>query len=128
MEIRLYQADDESNLFAMMQEEGHEWVDYWGESNQEKYRAALASSIVFVAYEGEELCGYARCREDDGYGIYVYDLLVRAQSRGQRIGQTLMNAARAAFPNAPAYVLGDIPGYYEKKLGYRAERIIYIIE
>ena len=128
MEIRRYQTNDEGNLFALMREEGPEWEGYWGKANEEKYKAALASSIVFVAYEDGRLCGYARCREDDGYGIYVYDLLVQKQSRGRHIGRALMEAARDAFPNAPAYVLGDVPAYYENKLGYRVEGTIYSIE
>ncbi|MCL2695448.1 MAG: GNAT family N-acetyltransferase [Clostridiales bacterium] len=127
MEIRRYQLSDETNLFAMLREEGPEWEGYWGEDNQEKYKAALKSSVVFVAYEGEQLCGYARCREDNGYGIYVYDLLVRKQSRGRHIGRALMETARDTYPNAPAYVLGDVPEYYENKLGYRVEGTVYII-
>jgi len=36
--------------------------------------------VVFVAVDAAEVCGYARCIEDPGFGLYVIDFLV-AQPR-----------------------------------------------
>ena len=126
MEIRAYTPADEATLFAMMREEGDDWKDYWG--NPEKYRRALAGSITFIAWEGGELAGFARCRDDGGYGLYIYDLLVRKPSRGKYIGRALMEYAAAQFPGAPTYVMSDVDIYYGGKLGYKREGTIFIVK
>ena len=66
------------------------------------------------------MCGYARCREDDGFGVNIYDLLVRKTHRGKQIGKTLMERVFKDFPNQAIYVMSDVDPYYEK-LGYRRE-------
>ena len=124
MEIRTYSRTDEAHLFDMMREEGSEWAGYWGESGIEKYKTALANSITYVAYEGNELCGYARCRDDDGFGVYVYDLLVKKSYRGNSIGRMLMERVCTDFPNATVYVMSDVDGYYNKQ-GYCREGSIF---
>ena len=124
MKIRAYSKTDEAHLFDMMREEGAEWQDYWGESVIEKYKAALANSITYVAYEGDALCGYARCRNDDGFGVYVYDLLVKKAYRGNSIGRMLMERACTNYPNDTVYVMSDVDEYY-KKQGYRREGSIF---
>ncbi|MEA4971040.1 MAG: hypothetical protein VB051_11060 [Candidatus Pelethousia sp.] len=47
-----------------------------------------------MAYDGDVLCGYARCREDGGFGLYVYDPLVKKSYRGRQLGK--MPAAQPA--------------------------------
>lgn len=125
--IRRYEEKDEQQLFALLEREGEEWKGYWQASGREKYKKAIKNSTVYLLLEGDLLCGYARCRDDDGYGIYVYDLLVDKASRGKEYGRLLMEQASRDFPDAPAYVLGDTYPYYEK-LGYETEGIIYIIK
>jgi ribosomal protein S18 acetylase RimI-like enzyme len=72
------------------------------------------------------VCGYARCREDDGFGVYIYDLLVRKTHRGKPIGKALMERVLNDFPNQPIYVMSDVDPYYEK-LGYRKVGSIFEI-
>ena len=120
IEIKAYAPADEAALFAMMREEGEDWRDYWGEDGCECYKKALEQSSTFVAYEGGQLAGYVRCREDFGFEIIVHDLLVCKPCRGKQIGRTLMDRVAAAFPGVPVYVMSDVDGYYEKQ-GY--ERI-----
>ncbi|MCL2579792.1 MAG: GNAT family N-acetyltransferase [Oscillospiraceae bacterium] len=117
MNIRLYSEADEHNLREMILEEGDGWEGYWSQTGAPKYRRALSNSIVLVAYQEEELCGYIRCREDDGLGVYIYDLLVRKSKRGERIGRTLMDRVCADFPGQEVYVMSDVDGYYQKQ-GY----------
>lgn len=116
--IKHYTGDDEAALFALMKNEGAEWENYWGAENRAKYKKALKSSIVYVAYENDILCGYCRLRDDDGYGIYIYDLLVDKHHREKQIGRQLMAQVRADFPNDTVYVMSDVDGYYEKQ-GFR---------
>lgn len=91
MEIRLYSAEvDELQLFDLMKEEGTDWECYYNKTSSEKYKQALASSINYVAYSCNILCGFVRCRDDNGFGIYIYDLLVRQSFRGHDTGRKLI--------------------------------------
>ena len=118
---------DEYQLFALLEREGKDWKDYWLGSGRENYKKALDHSLVYLLFRDEALCGYARCRDDDGYGVYIYDLLVDKLYRGKEYGRLLMEQVCRDFPNCPVYVLGDVYPYYEK-LGYEAEGTIYIVK
>ena len=118
MEIRQYSKADENLLFDLLIDEGDDWIEYHGPVGRSKYIKALESSITYIVYDENLVCGYARCREDDGFGVYIYDLLVRKTHRGKRIGKALMERVLKDFPNQPIYVMSDVDPYYEK-LGYR---------
>lgn len=124
--LRRYTPDDERRLFSLIEQEGDEWKDYWGESGREKYKRALSTSITYLILENEKLCGYARCRDDDGYGVYIYDLLVDSAFRGREYGRMLMEQVCKDFPGEPVYVMSDVNPYYEK-LGYAIEGSIFIV-
>jgi len=126
MEIKNYTKEHEAKLFDMMRSEGEDWECYFGETAMEKYKQALENSIIYVACEGDVLCGYARCRDDDGFGIYVYDLLVQKEYRGGRLGRKLMERVSADYPDAAVYVMSGVDGYYEKQ-GYHREGSIFLI-
>ena len=126
MVIRKYTPAHADNLFALIQREGDEW-EYWQGDNRIKYKKALGNSIVYLLFEGEVLCGYARCRDDDGFGIYVLDLLVDKQYRGKEYGRLLMEQVCHDHPNDTVYVTGDVYPYYEK-LGYEVEGKIYKVK
>lgn len=117
MLIRRYTKRDEPAFFTMLRDAGEDWSEYYGETGYAKYARAMETSAAYLLCSGDELCGYARCREDDGFGVYVYDLLVRKPYRGHRYGSLLMERVREDFPNQTAYVMSDVDGYYEK-LGY----------
>ena len=125
--IRQYGTEYEHQLFSLIEQEGEEWKDYWLGAGWEKYKKALSSSITYLIFENEKLCGFARCRNDDGFGIYIYDLLVDKKYRGKEYGRLLMEQACLEFPNDPVYVMSDVNPYYEK-LGYEAEGAIYIVK
>ena len=127
MFIKKYSPSDESKLFSMIEEEGNDWIDYHGKTGRIKYLKALQSSITYVIYEEEVICGYIRCREDDGFGVYVYDLLVKKSYRGKHYGKILMEKIYDDFPNQPVYVMSGVDPYY-KKLGYRIEGTIFEVK
>ncbi|MDD2235141.1 MAG: GNAT family N-acetyltransferase [Desulfitobacteriaceae bacterium] len=127
MEVRKYSNKDESLLFDLLIAEGADWSDYHGTAGRDQYIKALESSITYIAYEETLVCGYARCREDDGFGVYIYDLLVRKAHRGKQIGKILIDRVCQDFPNQPVYVMSDVDPYYEK-LGYRREGSIFLIK
>lgn len=113
MQIRKYnRINDEGKLMKMIDvEEG--W-DYANETLAEKYKVALETSITYVAYQGEDLCGYSRSLNDFGEYIYVCDLLVQPDYRGKEIGRKLMECIYKDYPNQVVYVMSDEDGYYDK--------------
>ena len=126
--VKRYNPEEEARLFALLEEEGGDWIDYWGPEGKQKYRKALASSVVYLLFEEECLCGYVRCRDDDGFGVYVYDLLVNRQYRGNEYGRLLMEQVYHDFPEEAVYVMGDVYPYYEDALGYETEGKIYRVK
>ncbi|MBX8938562.1 GNAT family N-acetyltransferase [Enterococcus gilvus] len=124
--IRPYKRTDEDELFAMMEKEA-EWNEYCRGEERKKYSTALQTSLTYLLFEAEKLCGYARCREDDGFGVYVYDLLVDASCRGKNYGRYLMEQACKDFPEQKVYVMSDVDPYYEKQ-GYQKEGTIFIVK
>lgn len=124
MKIRRYRKADEPLLFDLLIDEGDDWRDYHGPGGRSKYIKALKSSVTYIAYDENLVCGFVRCREDDGFGVYIYDLLVRKSYRGRHIGKSLMERVCQDFPDQPVYVMSDVDPYYEK-LGYRREGSIF---
>jgi ribosomal protein S18 acetylase RimI-like enzyme len=127
MIIRRYTSEDSDALFNLIEREGEEWKDYWRGYGRAKYQKALDNSIAYLVFDGATLCGYARCRDDDGYGVYVYDLLVDKAHRGKEYGRLLMEQVLHEFPDSAVYVMGDVYPY-NKKLGYEVEGKIYIVK
>ena len=118
--IRRYTAADEVILFSLIEAEGEEWRDYWQGEGRRKYAKALTNSICYLIFEDDVLCGFVRCRDDDGFGVYVYDLLVDRNFRGKGYGSMLIAQACKDFPDSTVYAMSDVDPYYEKQ-GY--ERI-----
>ena len=126
MEIRSYTDTDDCQLFDMMREEGDDWACYHADEAMARYQRALACSHTLLAFEGDALCGYVRVRDDDGFGVYVYDLLVRKAFRGHGIGKALISAVCADFPQDAVYVMSGADAYYEKQ-GYHREGSIFSV-
>jgi ribosomal protein S18 acetylase RimI-like enzyme len=127
MEIRKYTKNDESLLFDLIVDEGDEWMDYHSPNGRKKYRKAIASSIVYIALKNNELCGYVRCKDDGGFGIYIYDLLVKKCHRGKQLGRKLMEKVSKDYPSQTVYVMSDVDAYY-KKLGYEKAGSIFVVK
>ena len=128
MIIRKHTPADETLLFDLIRREGEEWESYWGKEGKPKYQKAIASSIIYLVFESGTLCGYVRCRDDDGFGFYVYDLLVDKAFRGKEYGRLLLEQIARDYSNETVYVMGDVYPYYEDKLGYDVEGKIYIVK
>lgn len=117
MQIRKYnKISDESKLMKMIDNE--EGWDYANETLAEKYKMALESSITYVAFQEDVLCGYSRSLNDFGEYIYVCDLLVMKAYRGKEIGKKLLECLQQDYPDQVVYVMSDVDGYYEK-VGYK---------
>ena len=113
MQIRRYnKIIDEEKLIKMIEDE--EGWDYAEKGTVEKYKIALGSSVTYVAYDGDVLCGFSRSLDDYGFYIYVCDLLVVQASRGKGIGSKLMEYLYRDYPSHVVYVMSDVDDYYEK--------------
>lgn len=123
--IKSYDAADKSQLFALLKREGDEWSEYHTDKSDD-YARALEAAATFVLYENEQLLGYCRCHIDNGFGVYIYDLLVDKQARGQQHGNQLMTHVCHQFPDTPVYVMSDVDAYYEKQ-GYQREGSIFVV-
>lgn len=104
--------------------EGEEWSCYSSDENQKRYIKALSNSIVFVAEENGKIIGYSRSLIDEGYHVFICDLLVHKDHRGQEIGRQLMEVLINKYPNYEVYVMSDVDPYYEK-LGYKNEGTLF---
>ena len=127
MQIQRYGKADEAQLFALLVEQGDDWSCYFAPPGKSRYRRALLSSNTYIACDGPGICGYVRCREDDGFGVYVYDLLVKKSHRGRGLGKALMERVCQDFPGQTVYVMSDVDPYYQK-LGYRREGSIFEVK
>lgn len=126
MTIKRYDTNEEAALFELIEREGEEWEEYH-RTKKKQYQAALGSSLVYVVYDDDVLCGYCRCRDDSGFGVYVYDLLVDKAFRGKGYGRALLTQVCNDFPNDMVYVMSDVDPYYEKQ-GYEREGSIFIVK
>lgn len=125
IEIRKYDPSlDFEKLMKVIEKEGEEWYCYSSGSNREKYKESLARSITYVAYSADSLCGFSRSIDDFGFYVYVCDLLVDKQYRGNAIGKQLMECLITEYPDREIYVMSDVDDYYNK-LGYQKEGTIF---
>lgn len=77
MEIKRYSKADETLLFDMLVDEGDDWSAYHGSTGRDKYIKALESSINYIACDKDLICGFVRCRDDDGFGVYSEGSFIR---------------------------------------------------
>ena len=121
--IRKYKSSEDYNkLLSLIKSEGEEWNDYL----KPGYQQPLEESITYVALADHELCGYVRSISDGGLFIWVIDLLVHKNYRGNSIGRKLLETVKLEFPDLDVYVLSDVDEYYEKQ-GYEREGSIFKI-
>lgn len=118
MTIKKYSSEDEFNLITLIKSEGEDWSDYTSELGRNNYIRAIETSIVYVIYESNEIIAFIRCKEDNGFGIYVYDLLVRQDKRGNKLGQLLIEKVKNDYPEQSIYIMSDVDEYYIK-CGYK---------
>jgi len=112
VEIFPYRPEHEEPLMHMICGQGEEWAIYWREPNNWHYRRLLSDSITYIAMEDGQLCGFLRAL-DDVLNLYVCDLLVVGDNRGQGLGNALISRLRDDYPEATLYILSGNDEYYE---------------
>lgn len=113
-------------LYDLIMSEGKDWEEYTV-TKKNAYRQALKSSIVYLGIQGDQCIAYLRARDDDSFGLYIYDLLVRKNQRGHQYGKKLMDQLIDDYPSNIIYVMSDIDLYYES-LGFIKEGTIFQVK
>ncbi len=122
--IKKYEHLEQYNqLMELIKSEGEEWEDYL----KPKYKTALQNSFTYVAYISNKLCGYSRSVNDNDLYIWIVDLLVDKNHRGNAIGEKLMQCLVKDFPAQDILVMSDVDEYYTK-LGYEKEGSIFLVK
>ena len=120
-----YAPEYEDELMKLIENEGEDWKVYWEEPNATAYRKSFQQSITYVALCDGKICGYSRSLKDALF-IYVCDLLVNREYRGNGLGEKLMKCLEEEYPDLPIYIMSGNDEYYEKLL-YKKEGSIYKI-
>lgn len=118
IKIRPYRKRQDTKLLDLLLSEGSEWAEYTAPNKRDLYLLNCEKSFTYLLYEDEEVIGYIRALEDYSYYMYVCDLLVRKDKRGQGYGKLLMDHIQKEFPNLTVLVMSDVDEYYTK-LGYQ---------
>lgn len=111
-----YQKENERELLALLGEEP-DWSPFLTDDAIDAFKKALLESETFLYVSQGNICGYLRALSD-GFGIYVSELYVAPQYRGNTFGEQLLRRIKQEHPNQDVYVFSDEDLYYEK-LGYK---------
>ena len=117
MKIVQYNASLYDDFLNLVIPEGEDFKEY-STIKKDDYKKALDLSIVYLLYQDELCIGYIRAKEDETFGVYVYDLLLRKTCRGHHYGKMLLDYLSSLYPNQTIYVMSDVDPYYES-LGYQ---------
>lgn len=113
--IRPATAADAPQIQALCLAEG------WARFGQPDFAQALACSVVRVACpigRANEVVGFARALTDGTLTLFLCELLIAPDRRGQRIGGALIDSLHEAYPSARMDLLSDADGFYEAQ-GFR---------
>ncbi len=113
MKIRRYQQADEQSLFEFLKQAGYDYEMSWQDAGKAKYAQALQNSITYVVFDDEMLCGYARCKDDEGFGFYIYDLIIETSPKSRQLTKALISQIQQDFAKQAIYILSDADDYYE---------------
>lgn len=110
--IRPATAADASRIQMLCLAEG------WLRFARPDYVKALEASVTRVACRAECIVGYARALTDGTITLFICELLVAPDCRGQGMGRALIEALHAAYPSARMDLVSDADGFYERQ-GFR---------
>jgi len=114
--IMKYQREYEVELIALLKNEP-DWSSFVSEGAIDRFKEVLLEGETYLCESQGNICGYIRALVD-GFGIYVSELYVAPQCRGNGFGAELLGKIKQAHPNQDVYVFSDEDLYYEK-LGYK---------
>ena len=115
--IRKYEEQDFVHIQRLNAEE--QWTNL-AKRAEESQAAWKNSAVAFVAEHNGLVAGYIRGLTDTMVTLYVCELLVKKEYRGQGIGEALLKYAHSLYPETRVELLASSSSktYYEQ-LGFR---------
>ena len=110
--ILKYQKEHEPELLNLLGQEP-DWSSFLSDTAIDTFRESLLEGETFVCVSHGSVCGYLRALVD-GFGIYVSELYVAPQFRGNAFGKELLARVKQEHPTQDVYIFSDEDRYYEK--------------
>ncbi|PSL40144.1 putative N-acetyltransferase YhbS [Planomicrobium soli] len=115
--IRAYSEEDFPEIHALNQAEA--WTNLV-EKYEKTKQAWRNSQLALVAENGEKIVGCLRGLTDGSVSLFICELLIHKEYRGQRIGKELMEHAHQRYPETRMELLASSTSYtYYESQGFR---------
>ncbi|WP_101846205.1 GNAT family N-acetyltransferase [Halobacillus sp. Marseille-P3879] len=112
--IRSFQAKDFDVIHDLNKQEG--W-DQLVEKKEETFHGWVNSEPALVLMHNDEIVGYLRGLTDGSVSLFVCELLIRSDYRGQDLGKKLIEKAHSCYPGTRVELLATSKseGYYSQQ-------------
>jgi GNAT superfamily N-acetyltransferase len=77
------------------------------ERNDETFNAWKNSNVAYVVIKNERIEGYIRGLTDENVTIYICEMLISKNLRGQGVGSKLLNFVHGLYPQARIEMLAS---------------------
>ncbi|GGF24405.1 hypothetical protein GCM10010954_24120 [Halobacillus andaensis] len=112
--VRSFQLNDFDAIHELNKQEG--W-NQLVEKKDETFHGWINSEPALVLTKNDEVIGYLRGLTDGAVSLFVCELLIRSDHRGQDLGQRLIEEAHNCYPSTRVELLAtsESEGYYSQK-------------
>ena len=108
--VKVYdESRDFEHIIESCQKE--QWIKFYT-TKMELFRQALKTSDSYVAYDGEQYCGFTRCITDGHFSIYCCEIIVDKEYRRKGVGGALLKTVNDKYPTCAMDVISDNDDFY----------------
>lgn len=117
VEISLFQTNDFQQIQTLNEQEG--WMNLV-EKHELTRQAWEQSNIKYTAKVNNQLVGYIRGLTDQYVTLYICELLINKNFRGEGLGTELLSFVHNLYPTTRIEMLASSSSHtYYEKIGYR---------